>query len=90
MKNNNTHQPGVKTPVDILWHVAGQGRGTQTPWTQELHMCFVWGFDSCGQAAITTENFPCEIQSLFLELVDREKLPKKLAHFSLDLWSLMH
>lgn len=56
------------------------GKGvTQTSWTQKLHMGFVWGFDSCGQAALTTEYFPCEIQSLFLELVDREKLPKKLA-----------
>lgn len=42
-------------------------------------MGFVWGFESGGQAALTTEYFPCEIQSLFLELVDREKLPKKLA-----------
>lgn len=57
----------------------GGAGGTQTSWTQKLHMDFVWGFDSCRQAAITTEYFPCEIQSLFLELVDREKLPKKVA-----------
>lgn len=54
-------------------------------------MDFVCGFDSCGQVAMTTEYFPHENQSLFLELVGREKLPKKSSPTcSINLWSLVH